>query len=234
MGLCSTELIRRTTKGSSFVWNKKKHQSFSSTMKKSIFAVQTICLRASMLWLLQRCENAWTTLRLRRHSRWDCATFFDKTSLPRRAVPRASLKRKNKGSSILGVGQTGDDDDDSENHDGVQEDPKDDLLKKSVACKKLENELKQALHEFKSSPYSSKSKLVEHTKKLEALEKMQTQVDPTRMSKTSASKLETLAQSATKALENAKQSVKELKKLRKLDTGTVAYSEGGKSKKSKR
>ena len=147
---------------------------------------------------------------------------------------KPSLKRKNKGSSILGLGQTGDDDDDSENHDGVQENPKDDLLKKAVACKKLENELKQALYEFKSSPYSSKSKLLEHTKKLEALEKMQTQVDPTKMSKMSASKLETLTKSATKALENAKQSVNELKKLRKLDTGTVAYSEGGKSKKSKR
>ena len=147
---------------------------------------------------------------------------------------KPSLKRKNKGSSILGLGQRADDDDDSENHDDVQENPKDDLLKKAVACKKLENELKQALHEFKSSPYSSKSKLAEHTQKLEALEKMQTQVDPTKMSKMSASKLETLAKSATKALENAKQSVNELKKLRKLDTGTVAYSEGCTSKKSKR
>ena len=143
---------------------------------------------------------------------------------------KVSLKRK-KGGKLLALGKPESGDSDDAPNEG---DPQDELLKKSIACKKLENELKKALHEFRSSPYASKAKVAEHTQKLDALQKMEKQLDPSRMSKMNAKKLEQLAQSATNALENAKKSVTELKKLRKLDTNTVVYSEGGASKKTKR
>ena len=68
----------------------------------------------------------------------------------------------------------------------------------------------------------------EHTQKLAALQKMQTRLDPTKMSKMEAAGLNKLSAAVTKALDSAKQGSQELKKLKKLDTGTVAYSEGGK------
>ena len=47
-------------------------------------------------------------------------------------------------------------------------------------------------------------------------------------------KLKKLDKDVTQTLTNAKSSVQELKKLTKLDTGTVAYSEGGQSKRGRR
>ena len=200
MGLCSTELIRRTSTGSSSVWNKKNHQSFCKYDEK-------VNLRGSNNLSVSQHALASTKMRERvdntapeKALKMGLRDLLRQDNLADEGTPKGkpSLNRKNKGSSVLGLGQRADDDDDSENHDGVQENPKDDLLKKAVACKKLENELKQALHEFKSSPYSSKSKLAEHTQKLEALEKMQTQVDPKKMSKMSASKLETFTRAPRK------------------------------------
>lgn len=161
--------------------------------------------------------------------RHDEQAEFDGTS-----SSRPSLQRKNKGGRVLALGHTAPDHDPhSEKDDAAEDDPKDDLVKKSVLCKKLENELKKALQEFKASPYASKTKVQEHTQKLNALEKMQTQLDPNKLSKMVHSKLVKLSQEATKSFDNAKNSTNELKKLKRLDTGTVTYSEGGKSKKGK-
>ena len=145
---------------------------------------------------------------------------------------RPSLKHKRKGIKALAPGPVDEEEEDPD--DDAEPDLKDAVLKKSIACKKLENELKQGLQEFKSSPYASKTKVGEHTQKLQALQKTQTQLDAAKIAKMPDAKLKKLDKDVTQTLTDAKSSVQELKKLKKLDTGTVAYSEGGQSKRGRR
>ena len=145
---------------------------------------------------------------------------------------RPSLKHKRKGIKALAPGPVDEEEEDPD--DDAEPDLKDAVLKKSITCKKLENELKQGLQEFKSSPYASKTKVGEHTQKLQALQKTQTQLDAAKIAKMPDAKLKKLDKDVTQTLTNAKSSVQELKKLKKLGTGTVAYSEGGQSKRGRR
>jgi hypothetical protein len=105
------------------------------------------------------------------------------------------------------------------------------LLKEASKAKTLETELKMQLEEFKGSVYATKTKARSFQETLEKLQSAQQKLDPRRLSKQSDRNLKIVADEVAQALQSAKGHISEIKKLKKLESGsTKAYSSKEKKK----
>ena len=99
------------------------------------------------------------------------------------------------------------------------------LLKEASKCKTQEQELKVQLEDFKSSVYATKAKCKGYNEALEKLQSVQTKLDPRKLMKLSEQALKAVADEVATALQTAKDHIKEIKKLKQLESGsTKAYS----------
>ena len=105
------------------------------------------------------------------------------------------------------------------------------LLNKSVAAKKLGNHLKTAILTFKKSPYAAKPKVKSFEGILDSLERVMSQIEPAKIQKCTSQQLEQLHEKANNKMDEAKQTLSELKKIIKMDTDTQVYSTTSKKEK---
>jgi hypothetical protein len=105
------------------------------------------------------------------------------------------------------------------------------LLKEAAKCKTQEQELKVQLEDFKASVYATTTKCKGYNETLEKLQSVQTKLDPRKLMKLSEQNLKAFADEVVQVLQTAKEHISEIKKLKKLESGsTKAYSTKPKKK----